>query len=381
MPPSLLVRGLSGFGDLDSPSALLLDGGRIAAVGTDAERQGADAERVIDASGLAAVPGYIELQINGIDGLDFTSDPPSLARVGAAPARHGVTAYLPTIVTSPPGTVEAAAAAWRGTDVAAGHPVPLGLHVEGPYLSPRRAGAHDPTLLRAPDPDEIAAWVASGGLRLVTLAPELPGAIAAIEQLAGSGVIVSIGHTDADADTTMRAIDAGATYATHLFNAMSPLSHRAPGAPGALLRDDRVTVGLILDGLHLDPVVVELVARLAPGRVSLVSDAIAALGLADGAHSLAAATVEVRDGAARLPDGTLAGSVVGLDACVRAFAAITGSPRAAVEAVTLTPARLLGDAERGRLDVGGRADVVLVDPELAVRVTIVGGTVAFEAPA
>lgn len=381
MPPSLLVRGLSGHGDLGSPSALLLDDGRIAAVGSDADARGTDAARAIDGTGLAAVPGYIELQVNGIDGLDFTSDPSSIGRVGTAPARHGVTAYLPTIVTSPRGTVEAALDECRAAVVTEGHPIPLGLHVEGPYLSPRRAGAHDRSLLRAPDREELAAWIDSGGLRLLTLAPELPGAVAAIEQLVGAGVIVSIGHTDADAGSTARGIDAGATYATHLFNAMSALGHRDPGAPGALLRDDRVTVGLILDGRHLDPVMVELVARLAPGRISLVSDAIAALGLPDGAHRLGAATVEVRDGTARLADGTLAGSVAGLDACVRAFAAITGSARAAVEAVTATPARLLGDRDRGHLTPGARADVVLVDRDLQVRTTIVGGAVVFEASA
>jgi N-acetylglucosamine-6-phosphate deacetylase len=160
---------------------------------------------------------------------------------------------------------------------------------------------------------------------------------------------------------------------------MSPFHHRAPGAPGALLADERVTVGLILDGHHLDPMVVDLVGRLARGRVSLVSDAIAALGLGDGDHRLGGRTVRVRDGAARLPDGTLAGSAVGLDACVRAFAAITGSPRAAVAAVTEIPARLLGDSERGRLEVGARADLVLLDDRLGVRTTIIGGHVAFEA--
>lgn len=378
MPSSLLVRGLGGHGDLVSPSAVLLVDGRIAALEADAERLGADAERVVDGTGLAAAPGFIELQLNGIDGLDFTSDPGSIARVGDAPARFGVTAYLPTIVTSPRGTVDRALEAVRVPDEA-GVPAALGLHVEGPYLSPVRAGAHDPTLLRHPEADEVAAWLARGGIRILTLAPELPGAIKAIEQLVAGGVVVSIGHTDADAPTTARAIEAGATYATHLFSAMSPLHHRAPGAPGALLTDDRVTLGLILDGHHLDPTVVALVARLAPDRVSLVSDAIAALGLAAGQHRLGDQLVEVRGGAARLPDGTLAGSVAGLDACVRALAAITGSARAAVAAVTETPSRLLGDRERGRLEVGARADLVLLDDALEVRMTIVGGAVAFEA--
>lgn len=376
-PPSILVRGLAGHGDLDSPSAVLLADGRIAALGADAERQGIGAGRVIDASGLAAVPGFIELQLNGIDGLDFSSDPDSLARVGHAPARYGVTAYLPTIVSSPRGTVERALGAVPRVD--AGLPVALGLHVEGPYLSITRAGAHDPGLLRDPDAAEVAGWSASGALRLVTLAPERDGAIEAIEQLVAGGAVVAIGHTDADAPTTARAIEAGATYTTHLFGAMSPFHHRAPGAPGALLADDRVTLGLILDGHHLDPMVAGLVARLAPGRISLVSDGIAALGLGDGEHRLGGRLVEVRDGAARLPDGTLAGSVTGLDACVRAFASITGSAREAIAAVTETPARLLGDRARGCLAVGARADLVLLDEALGVRTTIVGGAVAFEA--
>ena len=378
MSSPILVRGLRGHGDLESPSAVLLAGGRIAALGPDAERLAADAGRVIDGSGLAAAPGFIELQLNGIDGLDFTSDPASISRVGVAPARYGVTAFLPTVVSSPRGTVELALEAIRH-DVRAGEPVALGLHAEGPYLSAVRAGAHDPALLRDPDLVEIAGWLKSGALRVVTLAPERDAAIEAIGQLVGAGVVVSIGHTDADASTTTRAIEAGASYATHLFGAMAPFHHRAPGPVGALLADDRVTIGLILDGHHLDPLVVELVARQAGSRVSLVSDAIAALGLADGEHLLGGRAVVVRDGSARLPDGTLAGSVVGLDACVRAFAAITGSARAAIAAVTETPARLLGDGERGRLEVGARADLVLLDPGLRVRTTIVGGAVAFEA--
>ena len=372
-----LITGLSSLGDLDGPSSVLIRDGRVAALDADATRDAGSAT-VIRADGLTAVPGFIELQLNGMDGHDFTSDPESMWKAGDGPARFGVTAFLPTIVTSPRGAVEAALEAWRaGTPRAA--PVPLGLHVEGPYLSPARAGAHDPSLLRAADRDEIAGWLAGDGLRIVTLAPELPGSLEAIRQLAAAGVVASVGHTDADAATTRRAIDAGARYATHLFNAMSPLGHRAAGAPGVLLADERVTVGLILDGNHLDPVVTELVARLARGRISLVSDAIAALGLPDGTHRLGARGVEVKDGRAELPDGTLAGSVAGLDACVRELARVTGSARAAVEAVTAVPARLLGLADRGDLRPGAHADVVLLDSNLEIRTTIVGGRVAYDA--
>jgi N-acetylglucosamine-6-phosphate deacetylase len=374
----ILITGLASLGDLAGPSAVLIRDGRIFALDADAEAAEGTAT-MVRADGLTAAPGFIELQLNGIDGHDFTSDPGSMWVVGDGPARYGVTAFLPTIVTSPRGTVDSALDAWRKGTPTAGQPVPLGLHVEGPYLAAARAGAHDRLLLRPPDADEIAGWLDGDGLRIVTLAPEVPGALEAIAQLTGAGVVTSVGHTDADAATTRRAIDTGARYATHLFNAMSSLGHRAPGAPGALLADERVTLGLILDGHHLDPIVTSLVARLAPGRLSLVSDAIAALGLPDGSHWLGAMEVEVRDGAARLGDGTLAGSVAGVDACVRELARVTGSPATAVEAVTATPARLLGDADRGHLRPGARADLVLLDAELVVRRTIVGGRTAFEA--
>lgn len=374
----ILLTGLGSLGDLVGPSAVLIGQGRILAIDADAEAAAGSAA-VLRADGLTAAPGFIELQLNGIDGHDFTSDPASIWAVGEAVARHGVTAFLPTIVTSPRGTVDAALEAWRRGPAADGEALPLGLHVEGPYLAAVRAGAHDRSLLRPPDRDEIAGWIVSGGVRIVTLAPELPGALEAIAQLTAAGIVVSIGHTDADAATTRRAIDAGARYATHLFNAMSPMGHRAPGAPGALLADERVTLGLILDGHHIDPVVTSLVARLAPSRLSLVSDAIAALGLPDGTHRLGAMQVEVLDGAARLADGTLAGGGAGLDACVRELARVTGSPAAAVEAVTATPARLLGEADRGQLRPGGRADLVLLDADLVVRRTIIGGRTAFAA--
>lgn len=377
--PILLTGLASRLGDLVGPSAVLIGDGRILALDADAEAGATTAAVVVRADGLTAAPGFIELQLNGIGGHDFTTEPASMWTVGPALARHGVTAFLPTIVTSPRGGVEAALQAWRQGSASDDRPIPLGLHVEGPYLATARAGAHDRSQLRPPDPDEIAGWTTGDGLRVVTLAPELPGALEAIAQLTAAGVVVSIGHTDADAAATRRAIDAGARYATHLFNAMSPLSHRAPGAPGALLADARVTLGLILDGHHLDPLIASLVTRLAPGRISLVSDAIAALGLPDGAHRLGAAEVEVREAAARLADGTLAGSVAGLDACVRELARVNVSPAAAVEAVTATPARLLGERDRGRLRPGARADLVLLDAGLVVRRTIVGGHTAFGA--
>jgi N-acetylglucosamine-6-phosphate deacetylase len=353
----ILIRGLTG-----QPSSVLVSDGRIAALDGEAD---AVAARVIVGEGLRAVPGFIDLQVNAVDERDFTTDPGAMWQVGETLARHGVTAFLPTVVTSPRGAVEAAlhALAARPPDPCGAFP--LGLHVEGPFISPARRGAHEERHLRTPDLDEIASWVAAGA-RIVTIAPELPGAVAAIERIVAAGAVASIGHTDADDRTAIGAVEAGARYATHLFNAMPPLHHRAPGAVGALLDDDRVTIGLIADGVHVDPLIMRLVARLAPSRVSLVSDAVC--------RRLTDAPLAADGDAARLADGTLAGGVHSLDHGVRTFAAATGSLAAAIDAVTAVPARLLGlEDGRGALRVGGRADLVLLDEALEVAGTIVAG--------
>jgi N-acetylglucosamine-6-phosphate deacetylase len=360
MADRLLVEGLSG-----TPSGILITDGLIESI--DPVRAPAGVE-TLDGSGLTAAPGFIELQVNGVGDADFTADPASIATAAAALPGHGVTSFLPTIVTSPRGTVDRALAA---LETAVDGAVPLGLHVEGPFISPARLGAHDPALRRDPNLDEIREWLA-GSTRMVTLAPELPGGLEAVEAVASAGAIAAIGHTDADATTTARAVDAGARYATHLLNAMPPLHHRTPGAAGALLADERVTVGLIADGIHIDPVVLGIVARAAAGPISLVSDAVAA-GL--GGRPLTRGPA-----GARLSDGTLAGGSAGLDQVVRVFAGIAGR-EAAIAAVTETPARLLGLADgRGALRAGGRADVVLLTADLEVAVTIVAGRVAFRSP-
>jgi N-acetylglucosamine-6-phosphate deacetylase len=375
MSNPFVLENLGSAGGIGGPSALLVEDGRITAL--DADAADVPAPRRLDGRGFVAVPGFIELQLNGAFGHDFTTDSATMWQVGEGLARHGITAFLPTIVTSARGTVESALDALEHPPETTSGAVPIGLHVEGPFLAPERIGAHDPALVRDPDLVELKRWAKRGGVRLLTLAPERPGALDAIRLLTRRGIVAAVGHTDADAATAMAAIDAGARYATHLFNAMPPFSHRKPGAVGALLADARVTIGLILDRHHLDPIVVSLVERLAHGRISLVSDAIAALGLRDGTHRLGDLAVAVGDGAVRLPDGTLAGTVTPLDACMRAFAAMTGAVDEAIGAVTAVPARLLGlDDGRGHLMVGGRADVVLLDEELEVQATIVGGEIA-----
>jgi N-acetylglucosamine-6-phosphate deacetylase len=358
MSRRLLLEGLAG-----EPAAVLIDGDRIAGLGPELASVD-DAERVA-CDGLRAVPGFLDLQVNGVADHDFTSQPASIWDAGMTLARHGVTGFLPTIVSSPRGTVEAALAAFAAAPAQPLGALPLGLHVEGPFISPVRRGAHDVRHLRAPELVELEGWAARGA-RIVTLAPELPGGLAAVERVASAGVVASVGHTDAGIDVARQAIDAGARMATHLFNAMPPLHHRVPGVVGALLDDERVTIGLIADGVHVDPVLLRLVARAAPGRIMLVSDAVAA--------RLGDAELVGDDGSARLSDGTLAGSPHALDHGMRTFAAATGSVDAALAAVTSVPARLLGLSDgRGALRVGGRADLVLLDEDLQVAATLVGG--------
>ena len=360
MARTLLVRDLA-----EPASTILVADGRIAAVG----EVDATADEVIDAGGLIALPGFIELQVNGIGEHDFTSDPTSIGAGARLLAAHGVTSFLPTIVTSPRGTVETALDALAAADVTDGA-IPIGLHVEGPFLSSERAGAHDRELLREADLDEIRAWT-SRGARLLTLAPERPGGLDAVRLIAGAGAIAAIGHTDADAATARAAVDAGARYATHLFNGMPPIGHRDPGAAGALLADERVTIGLIADGTHVDSDVLAIAARAASGRLSIVSDGVSG--------SLGHRALEHTDDGARLSDGTLAGGSLGLDHGVRTMARLIGAD-AAIEAVTLAPARLLGLTDgRGEIRVGGRADVAIVTADLQVALTLVGGRIVHPA--
>jgi N-acetylglucosamine-6-phosphate deacetylase len=338
-----------------------------------------DARRV-GVEGLIAAPGFIDLQVNGAAGHDITDASASMWAIGESMARHGVTAFLATIVSSERGTVDRAIDAWRQGPASAGA-VPIGLHVEGPFLAPGRAGAHRPEHLRLPDLGEAAGWTPDAGVRMVTLAPELPGALELIAELAARNVVVAAGHTDADAATGRAAVDAGVRYATHLLNAMRPLHHREPSLAAALLVDDRVTIGVIGDGLHVAPEMLAVARHVAgPGRLSLVSDAMAGLDMSPGRVRLGDVEVEVGPDGARLSDGTLAGAIAGLDAGVRTLVA-TGCPvDEALAAVTSTPAALLGLHDgRGRLEVGGRADITLLTPELEVAATLVAGEVAWAA--
>jgi N-acetylglucosamine-6-phosphate deacetylase len=363
--------------------SLLVDGPRITAVGPPGDMPPAPGAAEIDATGLLLVPGLIDLQLNGAFGHDFTADPSTIWRVGERVTRYGVTAFLPTIITSPLEKVDAgrtlvtggAPAGYRGA-------IPLGLHAEGPFLNPKRKGAHNAKYLRPPTLEAVAGWSPGTGVRLVTLAPELPGALELIAALAARGIVVSVGHSDATYEQAVAGFDAGARYGTHLFNAQSSLGHREPGVPGALLSDDRVTAGFIADGVHTHRSVIKIAYRaLGPRRMSLVTDAMAALGMGPGVHRLGDYDVVVDATSARLMNNVLGGSILSLDQALRNIIDITGCATGdALAMMTTTPARLLGiDGERGRIAPGLASDLVLLSPDLRVRTTIVAGEVAFAA--
>jgi N-acetylglucosamine-6-phosphate deacetylase len=371
--PTLLLRGVASFSG--ERRDLALTGERIG----DAPAPGA---RAVDAEGLTAVPGFVDLQVNGAAGRDITSDPDAIWAVGEHLTRYGVTAFLPTIVTSPPDAIRAAQRALEDGPPAgyAGATV-LGLHVEGPFLNRERRGVHDPTLLRAPDRTLAAEWRRDTGVRIVTLAPELPGALEVVADLVAKGVVVSAGHSDASYDQAVAGFDAGIRFVTHLFNGMARLHHRAPGLVGAALSDERVTIGIIPDGVHVDLAVVDLVWRLVgPARFAAVTDAVAALGDAEGGFRLGGAAA-ARTGDAATFEGRLAGGVVPLDAILRNLVEHCGIPAAdAVRALTDTPRHLLGldDVDDGvTLAPGTRADLTLLTEDLHVAATIVRGRIAW----
>lgn len=354
--------------------SILIEGDRIAEVGPHLDAL--PNAQVLDATGLIVAPGFIDLQFNGGFGCDFTADPATIWQVAGQLPQHGVTSFLPTIITSPYETVNAAQAVLRNGPPAGFRGThPLGLHLEGPFLNPAKRGAHNPQHLRQPDLSAITHWTRSEGVSLVTLALELPGSAGLIQCLRASGVVVSAGHSMATYDEALAGFEAGITYGTHLFNAMPTLDHRTPGLPAALLTDPRPTVGLIPDGVHLHPAIVKLIWQAkGPQGINVVTDAMAALGMPTGTYQLGDFAVTVDATSARLSDGRLAGSILNMDAALRNLIQFTGCSLAeALATMTTVPARVLGLTDRGALAAGYIADVVLLSQELNVVQTIVQG--------
>ena len=356
--------------------AVVVDGGRIVEV-----REGTAGDLPAPRLKAAIVsPGLVDLQCNGAFGLEVGGDPAALAELARRLPSTGVTTFLPTVISSDAAAYRAAAAAWGAARGAAGAAMP-GLHLEGPLLAPTRVGAHDRRAVEAGDATLAATLdelLAAKAVRLVTLAPERLGALDAIARLRAAGVAVSLGHTDATFAQAVAGVEAGASLGTHLYSAMSPFAHRAPGAVGALLTDDRVVTMLIADGVHAHPAALKLALRAKGAhRIALVTDAIAAAAAPPGRYRLAGIEV-ISDGtSARLPQGTLAGSTLTLDAAVRNMVRLAGAtPAEALAMASAVPADAIGLTDRGRLVAGQRADLVLWSTDLFVEAAILGGAVA-----
>ncbi|MCU1528034.1 MAG: hypothetical protein JWP75_1797 [Frondihabitans sp.] len=347
--------------DLDfSPGFVAVEGSVVVEVGPGLP----PAEEHLDGT---VVPGFVDQHAHGALGFDFTSASAAEAtRVVDFHAAHGTTRLVASIATAPLAALEAAISRLAPL-VASG--VLAGIHLEGPYLSAGRRGAHDPSLLRLPALDEVARVIdhGAGSVRMVTIAPELPGALDAISWLVSNRVTVALGHTDCTTDIALEAFARGATVATHLFNGMRPLHHREPGLVGAALTDERILLELILDGHHVAAPVADLVHRVAPTRLALVSDAMSATGLGDGSYEIAGSPVVVTSGVAMLADGSsLAGSTATVgDALVRLIAEHAVSLPEAVAATSASAASWLGLP--AGLEPGSRADLVVLDADARVR--------------
>ena len=352
------------------------------------------AASLLDFGESVIAPGYVDLHIHGNAGFDVTDDSAkALPAIGQALARHGVTSYFPTTVTAPvDATLQAlerlADAIERNESNVRSqsndHPavkaqfgaVPIGIHLEGPFISHARRGVHPPENLLIPTLALFEKFwqAARGHIRMMTIAPELENAPEVIAEAARRGVCVSLGHSDADFAAAQRGIAAGAHHATHIFNAMRPLDHRSPGILGAVLTDDRVSADLIADGVHLDPATVKIVARQkGPQQTVLITDATSATGMPNGRYHLGALEVEVRDGVCT-HDGKLAGSVLTMDLAVRNLARFAGWPlQQAVASASRNPARVAQIVNKGVLEVGAAADFVVLNAQGEVLRTFIGG--------
>lgn len=358
--------------------------GQIATVGAGHLDPALEARRWVDLKAATLAPGLIDLHMHGGHGHDtMDATPEALEGMAQFAARHGVTSFLAATMSS---SQELLIRALRNVRAKMGNDLGgaqlLGAYVEGPYLSPTRAGAHDAAALRQAARDEIEAILATGAARTVVLAPELPGAIDAIRRFVGEGVVVALGHTTASYEQMIAAVDAGASLVTHLFNAMAPLHHREPGPIGAALTVPLLTCELIADLVHVHPAVLRLVWRAkGSSDIALVTDAMRGAGLPNGRYSLGGVPVMVAEGSARLEDGRLAGSVLTLDRATRNMAQVTGLPLEEAWVMgSQVPARVLGLSDcKGAIATGMDADLVMLGSDGEVRATVVAGRFVYEA--
>jgi N-acetylglucosamine-6-phosphate deacetylase len=336
----------------------------------------------LDATGCYVLPGFVDVHVHGGHGHDtMDADPDALAAMARFFARHGVTGFLPTTMTAPLDPIEAAVRTVAGAPVRpADGARMLGVHLEGPYISPEFPGAQRKEDIRPPSVAEFARLAAAGPVRMMTLAPEQPGGAALVSAVIGSGSVAVVGHSSATYDESITAFDLGVNQATHTYNAMTGLHHRRPGTLGAVLSDDRVFAQLIADNIHVHPAAMNVLARCkGPTRTVLITDAMRAAGLPEGDYELGGQPVSVRDGQCRLADGTLAGSVLTMDRALVNFMAAAGwSLAQAWPATSRTPATSIGLHDRlGAIRPGYLADLVLLNQELGVEATIVAGQIAY----
>lgn len=367
-----IIHSTRVLGAGDDADWVLFDDGLVAVTGIgDGWRRLGNAE-VIDASAMGGpdavlAPGFIDLHVHGGWGHGHEDGAAAILAARDFHRRHGTTRAVLSFATA---SVDALRERTALTASLTGRAGILGSHLEGPFLTPARKGAHDEALLRTPDLGVLDDLLdaGEGTVRQVTVAPELPGGLAAVERVVAAGAVCAVGHTDADRDATAQAFDAGATLLTHAFNAMPGLLHRAPGPIGAALSDPRVTLELIVDGTHVHPDLVRMLILAAPDRVALITDAMAAAGMPDGAYRLSSLDVTVRDGVARVGDaGAIAGSTLTQDEALRRTVQAGVALRTAVDALTRVPADVLGRHDLGRLSPHSVADAVLLDSSLHVR--------------
>ena len=360
---------------------IAVEGRRIAAMGQGQPPPGTGAGAdVLAADGLIAMPGFIDLHVHGAVGAEvMDADPEGLVRMAQFFAAHGVTAWLPsTLTASGPDTERALEAVRSVAGPVDGGATILGAYLEGPYLNPAKAGAQDPAQIRPADRAEAARLLDPGVARVLVLAPELEANRWLIADAVARGVTVSAGHTDATYDQAVAAVEDGVRHVTHAFNAMRPLGHREPGMLGAALTLPELRCELIADNVHVHPAVMRLLfAAKGPAGVVLVSDSLRATGLPEGAYTVGDRPVFAMDGAIRLADGTLAGSILTLDRALHNLQAATGRPLAELwPAASRNAAQAIGvDDAKGSLEPGKDADLVLLDPALKVVVTVVEGAV------
>jgi N-acetylglucosamine-6-phosphate deacetylase len=373
----------AGRARLLEPGYVEISGGRVTAVAGGAPPGRPDVEL---ASG-SLLPGLVDLQVNGYYGVELmTAGGDAWAAVARRLPQTGTTAFLPTFITAPLGELTAAlrAAAAIVPALPSRAARVLGVHLEGPFLSPKRSGAHNRQWLRPATPVAVTELVTAGRdvLRLVTLAPELPGGLAAVEQLSRAGLLVSVGHSDATAAQVAAAAQAGARMVTHLFDAQRPLHHREPGVVGQALTDRRLTSGLIADLHHVSAPACQIAFAAAPGRICIVTDAAACAGMPPGRYLLGGEPIELPPGDGAPPvraDGTLAGSALRMDAGVANMVSAGVGLAAAVAAATRVPADLAGRPDLGRIAPGAAADLTWLGDDLRTRATWLGGELVYQA--